>query len=111
MKPFRWVPGRQAECEYKKMRLWQFGSETLNKFSDCYLIKYPPNAILPIHKDPVGKGEHWRLNIEIKGDGVFICKGKCYRFWRFCLFRPDVNDHGMVNGSTERLVLSLGFVK
>lgn len=106
----KWEPGRQAGCVYRKARLWQIGSALLNKWSDCYIIEYPPNAILPMHTDPVKKGRHYRLNIELKGKGEFKCTKPIFKKWRVALFRPDVSFHGMENGPTIRRVLSLGFV-
>lgn len=106
----KWVPGRQESCEYSKMEIWKtllMGSLG----SDCYLIHYPPNAVLPDHKDPVDGFNHYRLNVELYGSGEFRCDGNVKRFWRFVWFRPDVHTHGMTNGNDDRLVLSLGFAR
>ena len=104
----KWDKGRQ-DANYHKKRLWQVGINRLGLFSDCYLIKYPPDAKLPPHKDPVESGRHWRLNIELKGSGEFLCDGASFKLWRITLFRPDINTHAMNNGPSERLVLSFGF--
>lgn len=105
-----WQPGRQRDCDYQKKLLWEFGSHFLNKFTDGYLIKYPANAQLPKHTDPVKNGTHWRINITLKGQGEFGIEGPVKRFGRVVIFRPDVNSHWMNNGPTERLILSIGFV-
>jgi hypothetical protein len=61
MKIFKWSPGRQEGCEYKKFtflyfKLWKFGF-------DGYILKYEKNQKLPSHKDPVKNADHYRLNI------------------------------------------------
>ena len=110
MSYFRWVPGRQQNCDYKKKKLWEFGSKRFNKFSDCYLVKYPANARLPKHTDPVRQGKHIRINVQLMGKGQFGIDGPHKKFGPIVIFRPDVNPHWMTNLDSERLILSLGFV-
>ncbi len=101
---WKWESGRQ-NADYKKLKIVQIS----NRF-DCYLIKYPPNAVLPEHTDKVNSGRHYRLNIELFGSGEFKCEQAIFRWWKIVLFRPDINLHSMVNGPSNRLVLSIGVV-
>ncbi len=102
---WKWKEGRQ-NTQYHKFQLIQ-----IRKCFDAYLIKYPANEILPAHKDKVENGKHYRLNIELWGRGKFICENPIFKWWRIVLFRPDICEHSMINGSSSRLVLSIGWVK
>ena len=99
-----WIKGRQG-TGYLKKKIW-------SRFNtDCWLIKYKPSQIIPTHTDPVEGKKHFRLNIVLKGKGVFICeKTILCLFHRIILFRPDKYEHSMINLSKERLVLSIGMV-
>jgi hypothetical protein len=104
----KWEEGRQGG-KYKKMKIW---SSSFFWFgSDCYLISYEPNYEMPAHTDKA-QGKHFRLNIVLKGSGTFKCQKTIFRlFNRIILFRPDLYEHSMVNGDSNRLVLSLGFLR
>lgn len=88
------------------MRIFQY------RFSDCYLIKYPPESYIPPHTDPVDGRHHFRLNIELKraedGGHFYGCE-PLLRLPRVVLFRPDIQTHAVawVRKGT-RLVLSFG---
>ena len=106
MKVFQWISGRQHGVDYFKFpfflfKLWKFGM-------DGYILHYLPNTTLPPHKDPI-KGKHYRLNIELKGHGEFICERTIFSwFGRIHFFRPDLYTHSVVNGKKDRYVLSIG---
>lgn len=113
MELFKWLPGRQSTCKYLKYCfLWR----TIGRFGfDGYILKYPPNAQLPIHKDEVYNSRHYRLNIILKrkSDINYVQGWNTIINWfdsRIILFRPDLWEHGMRNGDGERIVLSLGMV-
>ena len=100
-----WIRGRQLGCDYLKFKVFQ------TKSTDCWLIKYPPDVVLPIHKDRVKDKKHYRLNVVLKGRGDFSIYKVIWSLGkRIILFRPDMYGHGMKNGNKERLVLSLGWV-
>lgn len=63
---------------------------------DCYILHYCKGASIPPHKDPVRKGNMYRLNIEIwkaKKGGVFHCNSLFSLFNRIYFFRPDLEKH------------------
>jgi len=107
----KWVRGRQENAVYFKSCIFSF---KVYKFGfDCYILKYPPNTSLPRHKDPVKNGRHWRLNITLKGKSTFYLfteKG-LKRFYRFCLFRPDIQEHWVQSYEKGCLKLSIGLAK
>jgi hypothetical protein len=111
MKLWKWLPGRQGRCDYKKFCLWYF---RIGKWGfDAYILKYQPLTDLPYHKDPIPDGKHWRLNVKLWGISVFVMeKSGVYKpVWkRFILFRPDLHYHGLTVRSTT-VKLSFGFVK
>jgi len=89
----RWIEGRQGGA-YSKLKLFQLS------FMDCWLIKYAPNYSMPKHKDSVEGKKHFRLNIELSGKGKFICEKTIVNiFNKIILFRPDLYEHSMVNGT------------
>lgn len=113
----KWKPGRQEGTHlftnepltYHKLiiyefMLWSWGF-------DCYILRYPANFSLPMHKDPV-KGEHWRLNITLKGFCVFIIQKTqlIYSGRRIHFFRPDTYRHGLYTRA-KTYKLSFGFAK
>lgn len=103
----KWQQGRQ-NATYKKIliaRMFKF---------DVWLIKYHEGSKISWHKDPVDKGSHHRINIEIKkpeSGGKFYCLGGFYKFCRLVYFRPDTYWH-MVSEIKRgnRLVLSIGWI-
>ena len=104
----KWIPGRQGG-RYKKMKVWS--SSFFSFGSDCYLIKYEPNYKMPAHTDKA-EGKHYRLNVVLKGRGRFICEKNIVNlFGRIVLFRPDLYEHSMINGNSNRVVLSFGFLR
>ena len=114
-----WKSGRQAGCLYKKRIIYSF--KLLNWGFDAYLLKYKKGTKLPFHKDKVDNGEHWRLNVRLKGEDVFYLendKGK-RNFGNFSfdcsmssihLFRSDILLHGLY-AKSDTTKISFGFVK
>lgn len=100
-----WVRGRQGGDYFKKLK-FMFDNKIFG--TDCYLLKFKPNCYLKPHKDKVGGGRHFRLNIELKGKGDFRCESTIFKMGRIVLFRPDKYIHSMKNSDTERVVLSIG---
>lgn len=109
MKWLRWDKGRQLDSGYSKMLLFLFGIPKLFGI-DIYLIRFIPNCYLPTHKDSVNWGKHYRINIEIKGKGEFFCDNLIFSSSKVKLFRPDLEEHSMLNGNSKRLILSIGLV-
>jgi hypothetical protein len=92
----RWLPGRQGKAIYHKLPLFSF---RLGRWGfDGYILRYPKNTLLPLHKDPVESGKHWRCNIKLWGGCVFFCMGRqILELGEFLhVFRPDLQDHGLV---------------
>lgn len=111
MKLFKWVKGRQKNCDYKKFTLWYFKIWKMG--FDAYILSYKPNQILPTHMDPVEGGSHYRLNIGW-GKSKLLVKSKIWDVnWgklSIILFRPDLYSHSLVINKPTRK-LSFGFVK
>jgi hypothetical protein len=105
----KWVPGRQGG-DYQKKLLAVFGIPRIFGF-DMYILKFEPHCHLKEHRDEVGRGKHYRLNIILRGEGEFKCEKTILRTKRFILFRPDKHLHSMQNGDSERKVLSIGLNK
>jgi len=107
---FKWIEGRQGSG-YFKMPLW------ISEFFKCdlYLLKIPEGVSVPTHKDPVKPGyNHHRINFVFEGrnfvgDRMYVL-GKCRRWWRFTLFRPDLVEHGMLKAKREIKILSFGWL-
>ena len=94
MKLFRWVEGRQSTTRYHKWCFLYF--KIFNLGLDGYIIRYQPNTVLPIHKDSVEAGRHWRLNIKVKGKCSFWCPSTIFRKKDYViLFRPDLFYHSV----------------
>lgn len=112
MKLWKWVNGRQSKCDYKKFTLWYF---RIWKWGfDAYILKYQPDGYLPLHKDPVENGKHWRLNIGWGNSQFHICDApkSGWRIGKFSvyLFRPDKYLHSL-SIYDKTIKLSFGFVK
>jgi len=79
---------------------------------DCYLIRYPTGASIPLHKDPIKNGKMYRLNIEFwkpKEGGKFHSNTLFSLFGRIHLFRPDIEEHYVTPVTKgERWVFSIG---
>lgn len=114
MKLWRWLPGRQRNCEYKKLCLWYF---RIGKWGfDAYILRYKARSFLPIHTDVVSNGRHYRLNIKLWGKACFYISEKPlstkYKSThkRFNFFKPDLHYHALniIKNTTK---LSFGFVK
>ena len=129
MLKFTWLPGRQANCIYHKLLFLWIKIPFLKGpvFADGWIIRYPPHAELPMHRDSIKKyasviyrdrvyectlnnPRHYRLNIQLWGRGKFLYEGKVFKFGPIVFFRPDIIEHGMRNGSSFRYVLSIGWV-
>ena len=108
VKYWQWISGRQGSG-YMIFYMWNF-------LFDCLIIRYPRGSYITPHVDPVTKGQHHRINIELTTPhlgGEFSCKLKhvLVKFPRFVWFRPDIGTHSVseVIGS-ERWVLSFGWI-
>lgn len=111
MKLFRWLPGRQQNCEYYKFCFLYF---KIGRFGfDGYILKYLPKTELPWHKDPIN-GKMWRLNIRLWGKSLLVIDPGLMHMHSYyahiCLFRPDICGHKVIN-YTKTYKLSLGFAK
>lgn len=103
-----WRLGRQG-TGYQKLLVAQ------GSWWDCWLLKYAPGTMIPLHTDPVAGKRHYRLNVILKnasGGHFSACDPPLFRWGRIILFRPDINEH-MVTEVYEgtRLVLSIGWVR
>ena len=112
MRIFRWQKGRQ-KSGYDKMLL-----ATAKRFPlpfDLYLLRFNEGSEVPLHKDPVRLGEHYRLNIVLKKakrGGEFICQEMLWQTSRIKYFRSDISEHAVTKVSQgTRYVLSLGWLK
>ena len=109
-KLFRWECGRQ-KTGYSKMLLC--GVYWPIKF-DIYLLKFPEGSEIPIHRDRIDAGRHFRLNIVLKNaqqGGEFVCSDSLFETERIKLFRPDISEHKVskiIKGN--RYLLSIGWV-
>lgn len=106
----KWQEGRQG-TGYFKLKLFSW-----EPYFDAWLLKYPPGAHIPRHRDEVDGRRHWRCNIILKravvGGGHWV--GDVFHHpacgKRITVFRPDVEEHGVLHvGRGTRYVLSLGF--
>lgn len=84
---------------------------------DCYILKYPPDSLIPPHKDDAPfDSEHWRLNAIIKSTlgGKLYIKDRNVELWTgdAVIFRPDIMEHKVsrVYDGT-RYVWSVGILK
>ena len=109
MELFKWQNGRQGTgYQIFPIAFWNL----LLKF-DIYLIHYMVGSFIPPHKDPNNGGKHYRLNIELwRGEGgIFHCDEIIFKFWRFILFRPDINTHYVTQVTAgNRYVLFIGWL-
>lgn len=108
-----WKKGRQNEFEYYKYKLWSF--KLLSMGFDAYVLKYPNKGKLPEHRDLVNNANHWRLNINLKGESDFWLENDKLDKMnlvkkRFIFFRPDIKNHFLIVRSPT-YKLSFGFVK
>lgn len=106
MKFFKWIEGRQENCVYHK---WCFLYTKIGRFGfDGYILRYQPRTELPPHTDRL-KGKHWRLNLSLKGESLFMCQKNIFSIPNFLyIFRPDKYIHSLYVG-TKTYKLSLGF--
>ncbi|WP_321394219.1 hypothetical protein [Emcibacter sp.] len=108
---FHWQRGRQ-KSGYDKMLLCRAYWPV--KF-DMYLLRFPEGSEIPLHRDRVDNGEHYRLNIVLKKSrigGQFICNEPIFETDRIKLFRPDISEHKVsrvIRGS--RYLLSIGWIR
>lgn len=110
-KLFKWEPGRQYSCKYKKFTIWFF--KVCNFGFDSYILKYESNQVLPKHTDPVEHGIHYRLNIGY-GRSNFYCGKIIFKVilgkLSVYFFRPDICPHSLhIYDKTTKV--SFGFVK
>lgn len=109
MEMFKWLPGRQAGCIYHK---FCFLYVKVGKWGfDGYLLRYPEDAHLPPHKDPIPGGKMWRLNLTLKGKALFESEKEILRIGQFLhLFRADKYVHQLY-ALTKVCKLSIGIAK
>lgn len=105
-----WQQGRQGSG-YEKISLLNIQ----RPFAvDAYIIRYPIGSEIPLHVDPVDKGQHFRLNIVLRQatvGGDFYCEKTLINTRRIKFFRPDAYRHSVskvIKGS--RYILSIGWV-
>lgn len=107
----RWQKGRQASG-YDKLLLMKM---TWPVSIDCYLLRFPQGSEVPLHKDPVSQGRHFRLNLIIKNaakGGEFQCEQCLINRPRIKLFRPDLHEHAVSRVEKgRRWVLSVGWLR
>lgn len=96
-----WVNGRQGTGYLKKTLLSA-------SFCDMHILKYPAGSFIPVHTDKVPGRRHYRLNILLQGEDNFSCPKVIFKWWRVCLFRPDLYEHSVEKCSYQRTVLSIG---
>jgi hypothetical protein len=51
------------------------------------------------------------MNVTIRkpvDGGEFICEKYVFKFWRVCLFRPDINKHSLTTVRGKLIMFSLG---
>lgn len=84
------------------------------KWLDCLLIKFPNSSKIDPHIDPCNYGDHYRFNVELKtpeSGGYFCCEGgPIMQFFRWTLFRPDIQKHWVSEVKGEKMVFSVGWV-
>ncbi len=101
-----WTQGRQGGG-YSKWTLFQ-----LWKRLDLHVLKIEPGAVVPVHRDQVPSGRHWRINLTIFGGGtLLIRRGKRWGKTRRAAvaFEPGALDHAYQNGSEPTYQVSLGW--
>jgi len=112
LKLFRWKKGRQ-NSGYDKMLL--AGSKRFLLPFDLYLLRFTKGAEVPLHKDPIKKGQHHRLNVVLKKatkGGEFVCTEVIWQSERIKYFRSDIAEHAVTRVEKgTRYVLSLGWVR
>jgi hypothetical protein len=108
---FKWVLGQKNTGYWILTLAWVTGKWLPIPF-DLYILKYPTGAYNPPHRDPIKRGQHYRLNIILTKPlgGEFVCETPIFSSWRIHLFRPDICTHSVtpVERGT-RYVLSLGW--
>ncbi len=106
-----WIEGRQGtsylNCKLLESKKWFF--------FDLYLIKFPVGSHIPLHRDGVDFGKHYRANFILwpaKLGGKFSCE-KCIIDLPFVkFFRPDLYEHEVTEiKQGTRYVLSFGFIQ
>ncbi len=108
---FRWYPGRQPRCPYRKFCFLKF---KLGRFGfDGYIIRFDSFGTLMLHKDVLADGKHYRLNINLWGKCEFKIMGTPHISIgnRILLFRPDVIPHGLLIFDKPTYIFSMGFAK
>lgn len=111
---WRWKPGARGGG-YEKFHMLNL---TWPVFGDAMMFRYRDGGCRKPHRDPLPAKRkdwrHYRFNVELwkggKGGDFVMHEGKpIFRFWRFVLFRADLNLHE-VTPVTEgvRYVLSFG---
>lgn len=112
MKLWRWQKGRQESAIYDKFTLWYFRIWKLG--FDCYLLRFKLKTHVEFHTDVVPNGQHWRLNVNLKGSNVLTLAHYSnivlYFNKKAILFRPDIIPHSFIV-RTPTIQLSFGFVK
>ena len=99
----KWKQGRQG-TGYNTLTL-----VNSSRF-DFHIVTYPVGSYIPPHVDELESGrKHYRLNVLLCGDDTFECQKVVFKWWRFTLFRPDVNIHSVPLVKKKRILLSFGF--
>lgn len=108
MSIIKWKKGRLDNVKYYKSKLWEF--KFLGMGFDAYVLKYPVGTFLIPHKDEVKNGNHYRLNLSLKGKSIFDSESYIFKSKILNIFRPDLNIHSLF-ALTKTYKLSLGYVK
>lgn len=98
----KWITGRQGG-KYKKLPL------ICCRWFDSYLLKFDKGFKLPMHTDKVEDKKHYRLNILLYGEDVYIGE-HIFRWWRIVLFRAE-QPHGTEYLTRNRMLLSIGWCR
>jgi hypothetical protein len=106
---WKWVDGRQGSG-YHKLLL-----ACIAPYFDVYLLRFPEDSFVPIHKDPVTNRRHFRLNIVLrraKFGGKMVCEAGLGISSRVMYFRPDVVKHALTRVQAGTLyMLSIGWTR
>lgn len=99
----KWIKGRQGTGYEKFVVLY------LTDVFDLLIIRYKKGDYIPKHVDKLDSDKkHYRLNILLKGEDSFECERVIFKWYRFCLFRPDLYEHEVKSVKRTRYVLSIG---
>ena len=103
-KLFQWSFGRQGSG-YRILPLWR------GLGCDGYIIHIPAGVAIAPHKDKVEGRRHFRLNVDLKGRCWMEVGRVIWKFWRFTLFRPDLEVHEVPASAEDVWMWSVGWIR